>query len=253
MECRHLVVIAIAGAGLLIGGSGARAHEPSPASAESPSTPPLPDIPKKPDPVLCAPAMDGDLRRVQALLRAGADVNVADEIGRTPLMLALSRYYPPAGGKQPAGSPAAEAQRQVRKLKIARLLIKRGADIKRTSTIGMTALHYAVMFPDEATGLAFTREFLAGGALVDARMGTGVTPLRMAVDRGRVTIARLLIEAGANPRVPDDVGKTPLAHAQALGPRELVAALTAPAAPSPAPASPTPTTHATPAKSAPAP
>jgi uncharacterized protein len=218
-----------------------------PVAQPASSHPPLPPIPKKPDPVLCAPALAGDLNRVQALLRKGADVNATDELGRTAVMTALARYFPEPGAPKETGAPATEAAREVRKLKIARLLIKRGADITRRSTIGMTALHYAVMLPDMEAALELSRELLAAGAPVDARMGTGITPLRMAVDRGRVAISRALVEGGANPGMPDDDGKTPLARAAAIGPRELVDALTTPVAPSPSPA---PAAAAAPAKSA---
>jgi ankyrin repeat protein len=241
--------VAMVGTGLLLCSFGSQAvaqnhasptHEP-PAAQIGSSHPPLPEIPKQPDPVLCAPAGAGDMKRVQALLRGGADVNAPDTLGRTPLMMALAKYFPPPGAPAETGSVATETQRQARKLKIARLLIKRGADIARRSTIGMTALHYAVMWPDTEAALQMSRELLAGGAPVDARMGTGLTPLRMAVDRGRVAIARVLVEGGANPGMADDDGKTPLARAEAVRLRDLVAALTtpvAPSSPSPAPSSP---------------
>jgi ankyrin repeat protein len=260
MHRRHFVAIAWTGMALCSIGSRALAqnhaspnHQPPVATAPS-GTPPLPEIPKRPDPVMCAPASAGDLRRVQALLRAGADVNAPDEIGRTPLMHALARYFPAPGAPKETGSPAVETQREARKHKIARLLIKRGADITRRSTIGMTALHYAVMLPDQEAALQFTRELLSGGAPVDARMGTGFTALRMAVDRGRVPISRALVEAGANPNAPDDMGKTPLYRAQAVGSRDLIAALTTPVAPTSAASTPNPAAaKSAPSKSTPSP
>jgi ankyrin repeat protein len=209
-------------------------HQPPVAKTDS-SHPPLPEIPKPPDPVLCAPAGAGDMKRVQALLRGKADVDAPDPLGRTPLMMALAKYFPEPGAPPDTGSVATETARQARKLKIARLLLKRGADVKRRSTIGMTALHYAVMWPDQDAALELSRELLAGGADANARMGTGVTPLRMAVDRGRSVIARALVEGGATPGMADDDGKTPLVRAREIGIPELIAALTTPVAP-PAPA-----------------
>jgi ankyrin repeat protein len=214
-------------------------HAP-PAAEAAHSHPPLPQMPKPPDPALCEPAVAGDMKRVQALLRKGADVNAPDPLGRTPLMNALARYFPGPGAPADSGSVATETEREARKLKIARLLIKRGADVTRRSTIGMTALHYAVMLPDMDAALAMSRELLAGGAPVDARMGTGLTPLRMAVDRGRVAIARALVEGGANPGMADDGGKTPLVRAKEVGLPDLIAALTTPVAPSPSPPKPAP-------------
>jgi hypothetical protein len=213
-----------------------------PAQHIGPDGRPLPPAKPKPDPVLGPPAMAGDLRRVQALLRTKPEIDAPDELGRTALMLSLARYFPQPGDAKQTGSPAVEVKRQERKLKIARLLLQRGADVRRASTIGMTALHYAVIFPaEEAVLVQLSRELLEKGAPVDARMGEGLTPLRLAVDRGRRQLAALLVAAGANPHVPDNLGKSPLARAEAIGPRELVEALiakpAAPAAPQ-APATP---------------
>jgi ankyrin repeat protein len=58
-------------------------------------------------------------------------------------------------------------------------------------------------------------------------MAEGVTPLRMAVDRGRVRIARFLVDAGADPRAADDSGNTPLSRALAIGPSALAKRLAA--------------------------
>jgi len=244
MNRRQLV--AMLGTGLWLCSFGSQAfaqnnaaptHEP-PAAKAADSHPPLPPVPKPVDPLLCAPAGAGDLHRVQALLRDKASVNAPDELGRTPLMMALAKYFPEPGAPPDTGSVKTETARQARKLKIARLLLKNGADVRRRSTIGMTALHYAVMWPDQEAALALSRELLAAGAVPDARMGTGVTPLRMAVDRGRTAIARALVEGGAAPGMADDEGTTPLFRARQIGIPELLTALTTPVAPSPAPASP---------------
>jgi len=269
MDRRQLVAMIGTGLALCSFGSQALAQNnaaptqaPVAVETEPSEHPPLPEIPPRPDPVLCAPASAGDLKKVQTLLRKGADVNAPDDLGRTPLMTALAKYFPEPGAPPDTGSVATETQRQARKLKIARLLMKHGADVKRRSTIGMTALHYAVMLPDMDAGLALSRELLAGGAPVDARMGTGISPLRMAVDRGRTAISRELVEHGANVNMADEEGKTPLLRAREVGLPELIAALTTPVAPpspppavavaKPAPAKPAPAKPA-PAKPAPAP
>jgi len=240
----HGQLVAMLGTGLALCSFGSQAVAQNhaspttqpPAAETANSHPPLPPVPKKFDPVLCAPAGAGDMKRVQALLRDKADVNTTDPLGRTPLMMALSKYFPEPGAPPDTGSIATETARQARKLKIARLLLKRGADVKHQSTIGMTALHYAMMWPDQDAALELSRELLAAGAPADARMGTGITPLRMAVDRGRSAIARALVEAGANPGMADDDGKTPLVRAREIGIPELIAALTTPVAPPSQPA-----------------
>lgn len=187
----------------------------------------LPPRPPPAKPVLCEPANAGDLNKVQTLLRKGADLNAVDSLKRTPLMLALARADV-SGPAAPLKGVTPE-KREANKLKIARLLIERGADVDKRSEIGLTALHYAAMWPgDEGAALELTRALVQKGAIVDPRMETGVTPLRMAVDRKRVQIARFLVESGADPLGEDDDQQSPYRRARALKSPDLIAALTAP-------------------------
>jgi uncharacterized protein len=180
------------------------------------------------DAQLGSAALSGDLSLLEEMLREGADLEAHDPLGRTVLMLALTPYAAVPGTERVPAAAQAERRRQTRKLQIAATLIRRGADVTRQSAVGMTALHYAVLLPvEESAALEMVRALIRKKAPLDARMGEGVTPLRMAVDRGRARIARVLADAGADPRAADQNGTTPLSRALEVGPSALAKRLAA--------------------------
>ena len=61
---------------------------------------------------------------------------------------------------------------------------------------------------------------------LDARDGSGATPLILAAGRGRRGVVRLLLDAGANPTLADQSGMDALAHAVKRGCPESIAVLT---------------------------
>lgn len=204
---------------------------PVPASAQTRTLKPTAEQRAALDAQLGSAALSGDLRLFEKMLRAGADLDAHDPIDRTVLMLALTEYEAVPGTERVPAAAEAERQRQARKLQIAAILIRRGADVTRQSALGMTALHYAVLLPvDESAALELVRMLIRKKVPLDARMGEGVTALRMAVDRGRVRIARSLVDAGADPGAADERGITPLSRALEIGPSELQRRLGAPKA-----------------------
>jgi ankyrin repeat protein len=50
---------------------------------------------------------------------------------------------------------------------------------------------------------------LKHGAVIDARDDDGRTSLSMAVERGKIEVARLLLEHSADVNARDELGKTP--------------------------------------------
>ena len=97
-------------------------------------------------------------------------------------------------------------------LDVATWLLKRGADVHAVNDCdagceerGQTPLHDAQHFRgDEMSEL-----LLARGALVDALSAKGRSPLHVAGDAGRLSIAFLLCRYGADPALQDGSGKTP--------------------------------------------
>jgi ankyrin repeat protein/mono/diheme cytochrome c family protein/cytochrome c551/c552 len=136
------------------------------------------DAPVKPLDAKSARLMDaalrGDTATVRAVLADGADVNVKNEAGATPLMRAV--YH----------------------VDTAALLIDRGANVNAKSDDGRTPLLIAAGLPD---GAAIVHLLLDHGADPSAA-APGVlgptTPLTEAAYVGNETVFRLLIDRGAD-------------------------------------------------------
>jgi ankyrin repeat protein len=130
-----------------------------------------------------------DLTQLQALLKQGADPNVKDNRGLTPLMQAAI-----------VGSPEAM-----------KLLLANGADANLTNSSGSTALMFSV------TDMAKARLLLESGANVNLASKFGRTALLLAaMSDGSAEIVRLLIAKGADVKVADGF-KTTALHAAAGG------------------------------------
>jgi len=130
----------------------------------------------------------GDLSKTKALIASGADVNVRDEYGETPLHKAVLRRF----------------------REVVAVLLAKGADPNAKANNGFTPLHFAVRTGQ--TDLVET--LIAKGAKVDARSDFGTTPLFIAVANGRKSLAELLIAKGADWNLKARDGKTPLDYAK---------------------------------------
>jgi hypothetical protein len=145
----------------------------------------------------------GRREMVDVLLEHGADPNLQDGLGDSPL-------------------GAAMASDQDRAALVA-LLLAKGADPERAARAGSNALHLAAgssAAPDSEEVLRLLLAKASGTGGLDAR---GRTPLHGAAAGANVPAIRLLVERGADPNVrtttprpgeafPDDVeGATPLA------------------------------------------
>lgn len=149
---------------------------------------------------------DGDLKRVQELLAAGANVNVREDSGHTPLMNACTSD---------------------KRVEIVRALINAKADINTRSNSGQTALMMAsrCAYHDPVV----VEELLRAGAEVNAVDNLGSTALMGACDQARENACRVLLQAGANASIANKKGRTALTMAKANPfARDVVALLMAP-------------------------
>jgi ankyrin repeat protein len=182
-------------------------------------------------------ASAGSREGVQAALNRGARIGVSDQFGRTALHMAAARgdlqtidlllsSKAPLGAKDSEGlTPLLRAAKSLRGAAV-ELLLKRGGErqelvsfLSSKDRTGETLFHKAASEGNaECVGV-----FSSILPDVDMRDNAGRTPLSLVIDnagvepgdrrRGYIGSARILLEKGADPSLPDDKGQTPLWYA----------------------------------------
>lgn len=161
-----------------------------------------------PEAPLADAAMQGDLARVEALIRQGADLDAAQGDGMTALHWAAEQGRADMARRLiESGADVAVTTRlghytplhiasRVAESEVVLALLEAGADPDaRTSTGGSTALHFAA----GASSSAAVAALLEHGADVNARENQwGQTPLMFAASAGRIQSVETLIQAGAD-------------------------------------------------------
>lgn len=150
---------------------------------------------------LLVAAAEGDVDKVQGLLRDGVDANAINVLGRTAIISAAWRGHH----------------------RIVREFLNAGVEIDAADNQGRTALTWAAIngYPNIVDTL------LEEAALVDVRDDKGLTPLIRAAWNGHEKIVRFLIENGANISAADDRGIDALQRALAQNERGIAALLRA--------------------------
>src|SRR5215469_8935171 len=163
--------------------------------------------PKEP---LCRAAWEGDLVQVRDLLSHGADPNVYDENGETPLMNAASLEGHRHCGDRKRYDPQYQG--------VAELLLKAGADVNARDPKGRTALlitlsGWATECELVPANEAMARFLVAHGANVNLQADSGWSPLLTVVDQwlDQPALMDFLIDKGADvkARLKED-GRTAL-------------------------------------------
>jgi len=146
---------------------------------------------------------DGALNIVRPLLEHGADVNAQDKYHSTPLHL-TSRF---------------------RNLGAVRLLLEHGANANLRNDNGWTPLYQSlkvislILFDVD---LKIICSLLEHGADVDAHENNHWTPLHLTSFRGHDAATQVLLEHGANVHVRNDEGETPFQLASSRGHLEIM-------------------------------
>lgn len=160
-------------------------------------------------PLMCA-VRKLNVNAVKLLLKKGADVNAADKDGKTPLMHAVyaagTRFFKTE--YIPRDNPPGCSQTFRQALKIARLLIKKGADVNKALNDGKTPLLVSAAIHPYPH---FMKLFIKHGADVNAKDDLGETALSlMSMFFKNPDVAKLLIKHGADVHARNKGGRTPL-------------------------------------------
>lgn len=161
----------------------------------------------------------GELVKIRSLLARGADVNIRDKEGMTPLAFgidavpdhakatAIARTLIAAGAdvnlkdeKETTPLKLAVYQFEDRKGELVRVLLEAGADANAADDYGTTVLMHAVHAANqEAALIKNVRALIRAGAEVKARNKLGQTALSIAVEAQNENLINLLKQAGARP------------------------------------------------------
>ena len=157
---------------------------------------------------------------VEFLIEKGASVNIADEWGYTPLILALQYCYSDVAKtliERGANINAADGQGWTplalavycNNKEMVTFLLEKGAAIDIPDKYGNTSLIQAVIYGDSE----MVKTLIEEDADIDVANQAGVTALIQAANSGNAQMAKILIEEGADIDVANQAGVTALIQA----------------------------------------
>ncbi|MEC4896092.1 MAG: ankyrin repeat domain-containing protein [Oscillatoria sp. PMC 1051.18] len=167
---------------------------------------------------------------VQALVAAGADVNLAEISGNTPLLLACEKGAVEIGEFllrenadftqiNSCGRTALMNAAEVGSLRLVELLLARGVDVNAVSKDGETAIAIAAA----ASHYVEVDKSAPSGGMREYR-DDGCWELQPLPEDQILAVVQALLQAGANPNLPDP-GTTPLIEAARHGQLRLLQVL----------------------------
>jgi hypothetical protein len=156
-------------------------------------------------------ALTSSKESVDLLLRSGADVNATTSGGQTALMMvalmadakvvqSLLRVKPDLGAEDEYGWTALNWAHLNNHLEVSDLLKQAGA---REGSVRFAPEEFLVAARDG--DVAGFRNFIKGGASLNATDRAGHTALVIAAEMGHVDIVKLLLAAGADPNITDNL------------------------------------------------
>ncbi len=171
---------------------------------------------------------------VKSLIENGMDVNIEDENGKTPLLMAclwnnenLAKYLIEEQNaninveSKRGWTPLFMAYRQ-KNIDLAKYLIEHGADVNYQNRYDGTIWSRVCMCENEEDETGFVGYLINHGANVNLQSKTGWTPLFDACKNGNETLVKYLIEHGADVNQQNKDCLTPLFAACICGNEAIV-------------------------------
>ncbi|MCL1876306.1 MAG: ankyrin repeat domain-containing protein [Synergistaceae bacterium] len=162
----------------------------------------------------------GTLQQIEAAIKEGADVNVKNNNGDTPLIMVAEKGNPEAidmliqagadvnAINSDGWTPLMTAALYNKDPEVLNTLVKRGADVNAKTDEGVTPLMMAAYDNKNPEVL---NVLIQAGAEVNARNNEGWTALMAAADNNKnPDVLNTLIKAGADVNAKNDDGETPL-------------------------------------------
>ena len=178
------------------------------------------------------------LKTIEFLIERGAEVNVKNTKGNTPLHIVIRKQSREIDQPQRNINPNVQNYIKTQSIKIAQLLIKKGANPNIKNNKGKTPLHLTrqlktakLLIESEAdvnakddNGRTFlhiilfwihstekiAKLLIENGADVNVRSNRGRTPLHYSARKGLWDMSKFFIEAGADVNARDNKGQAPL-------------------------------------------
>ncbi|XP_049770081.1 receptor-interacting serine/threonine-protein kinase 4-like [Schistocerca cancellata] len=177
-------------------------------------------------------AKEGAVEELQALLKAGADVEAMDGNMETALHWAakqghveVARHLLEAGAEVEARNDRKSTPLQIAAenghAAMVRLLIASNADLNARNQYETTAMQYAAVHGHTE----IVKTLLEAKAEVDARNEKQSTALHISAWKGHTAVVRLLLASKANPNAVNKFGMTPLHYAAQQGHSEVATLL----------------------------
>lgn len=176
---------------------------------------------------LYSAVQSGSPKMVSLLIKNGAKIHVRENGGRSMLTAISFGYFQNKTNKEGLlavaelliakgvnvdednGAPLSWAVR-IGNAKMVKLLVSKGADIKRKSKYGDTLLHVAASL----RSMEIAKFLLKKGLDINPINKYGSAPLHHAAVNGRTELALLLMKKGANLNIKNSKGLTPLQVAE---------------------------------------
>lgn len=144
----------------------------------------------------------GNLEVAKMLLVAGANINIQNDKGLTPLMLIMSSFE---------GVQQDQAKESLRA--VVRFILQNGAQVDVNDAKGKTALFYAV----EQKDLPAIDLLLTAGANINHKNNAGETAIFLPAKEGNIEMVKALLQKGASAKIANKQGTTPAMYAVQSG------------------------------------